>query len=115
MTAGNYCAATCGRCSPAAAAASPSPPPAASPAPAAAPDGTAGAPAPATPGAGCSDVPAPPEAADVVSPVPLSCAEQKAFGKCESPWMVAGNYCAATCGRCGGVAPAPVQSFDGGN
>ncbi|PSC67673.1 U6 snRNA phosphodiesterase [Micractinium conductrix] len=143
MTAGNYCAATCGRCSPAAAAASPSPPPAASPAPAAAPDGTAGAPAPATPGAGCSDVPAPPEAADVVSPVPLSCAEQKAFGKCATfygvdGWSIHKGSCgfgyqyknvgtgwdaaavsdaspefAGSCGRCYEVRCAPRQVIDG--
>ena len=28
------------------------------------------------------------------------------FGKCGEPWMLAGNYCALTCGACGKETPA---------
>ena len=38
----------------------------------------------------------------------------QAYGKCDSPWMLAGNYCAATCGRCpageGASAPAAAPA-----
>lgn len=37
---------------------------------------------------------------DVVPPGNYTCAEQKAFGKCTSPWMVQGKFCEATCGVC---------------
>jgi len=35
---------------------------------------------------------------------PYSCAQQQGWGKCNASWMLSGNYCALTCGRC---APAP--------
>jgi hypothetical protein len=31
-----------------------------------------------------------------------SCALHKKWGNCYEPWMIQGNYCAATCRRCGG-------------
>ena len=47
-------------------------------------------------GAGCVDVNVPGS--------PYSCAQQQGWGKCNASWMLSGNYCALTCGRC---APAP--------
>eukprot|EP00884_Botryococcus_braunii_P017443 jgi/Botrbrau1/4382/Bobra.105_2s0028.1 len=43
-------------------------------------------------GCGCTD--AAPDSA-------YTCAEQKAFGKCDESWMEAFAYCQSTCGRCG--------------
>eukprot|EP01024_Parvocaulis_polyphysoides_P018271 TRINITY_DN18079_c0_g1_i1.p1 TRINITY_DN18079_c0_g1~~TRINITY_DN18079_c0_g1_i1.p1 ORF type:complete len:267 (+),score=78.15 TRINITY_DN18079_c0_g1_i1:16-816(+) len=40
---------------------------------------------------------------DVVPGTEYTCAQQKEFGKCEAAWMIAGNYCRKTCGRCGDV------------
>ena len=99
MLAGNYCAATCGRCAQAAAA--PTQPAAESPAPAPASYGAASAPAALA--AKCTDV-APPE---------LGCGEQKAYGKCNSEWMVAAGYCMATCGRCALIGP-PSEALAAG-
>ncbi len=43
-----------------------------------------------------------------------TCAQQAGFGQCNQPWMTQGNYCAMSCGRCGGGNPAasstPVTS-----
>lgn len=39
----------------------------------------------------CTDIPPDDE---------FTCEEQKKFGKCLRPWMLAGDYCARTCGRC---------------
>ena len=39
---------------------------------------------------GCVDKPSP----------GYDCAWQKKWNKCYEPWMVKGNYCAKTCGRC---------------
>lgn len=43
-------------------------------------------------------------------PPSFSCAEQRAFGKCDEPWMVVGNgeggFCRLTCGRCGSASDA---------
>ena len=30
-----------------------------------------------------------------------NCRQQRLWGKCDEEWMVAGNYCQSTCGRCG--------------
>jgi hypothetical protein len=67
MVQGNFCAATCGRCTPAEAPVSP-----------------------ATEGR-CTDTR--PDSR-------FTCQQQQRFGKCNEPWMVQGNFCAATCGRC---------------
>ena len=50
----------------------------------------------------------PPPVCTEVQPSPeYSCEEQAGFQKCQEAWMVAGDYCAATCGRCGdGAQPA---------
>jgi hypothetical protein len=37
----------------------------------------------------------------------FSCEEQKGFKKCEAEWMLAGGYCALTCGRC---EPPPADA-----
>ena len=29
-----------------------------------------------------------------------SCQDQKSWGKCDASWMIDGNYCQKTCGRC---------------
>ncbi|KAK2078299.1 hypothetical protein QBZ16_004168 [Prototheca wickerhamii] len=64
-------------------------------------------PAGGPPPPGCSDVPPSPD---------YTCAQQAAFGKCSAVWMVEGDYCAQTCGRCliptpstdcGDVSPVP--------
>lgn len=31
-----------------------------------------------------------------------TCAQRKEWGNCNDDWMVSGDFCAATCGRCGG-------------
>ena len=46
--------------------------------------------------AGCADVP--PSGS-------FTCGQQAAWGKCGADFMIAGGFCAATCGRCGGGAP----------
>ena len=52
-----------------------------------------------TPNTGCADVP---PSAD------YTCAQQAAWGKCGADFVIAGGFCAATCGRCtGGVRPIP--------
>ena len=38
---------------------------------------------------------------------PYSCAQQQGWGKCNASWMLSGNYCALTCGRCAQSAPSP--------
>ncbi len=48
-------------------------------------------PAGSAPVAACTDTP--PDDA-------YSCEQQRAWGKCSASWMVAGAYCAKTCGRC---------------
>ncbi|GAB4819908.1 hypothetical protein N2152v2_006954 [Parachlorella kessleri] len=130
MLQGNYCAATCGRCSgapaptsgspspmapatptPAAVAssspmpASPSPPP---PPPSPSPASVASSPKPSAPVA----PPASENCADVVPPGVYTCAQQKAWGKCSDAFINRGNYCQATCGTCK-AAPPPVQAFSG--
>ena len=47
---------------------------------------------------------------DVQPPSGGDCAAQRSYGKCSAGWMVAGGFCRATCGACGGGAaavPAP--------
>ena len=54
--------------------------------------------------AGCIDVPPSED---------YSCAQQAAWGKCGADFMVAGGFCAATCGRCsGGVRLRPVLQLE---
>ncbi|KAI8471230.1 MAG: hypothetical protein J3K34DRAFT_520722 [Monoraphidium minutum] len=43
----------------------------------------------------------------------LTCAEQAEFGQCEAPWMLAGGFCAETCGRWPCVTAAPPASDHG--
>ena len=38
--------------------------------------------------------------ADTPTPEGFSCVSQKEWGKCGEIWMVEGNYCELTCGRC---------------
>lgn len=45
----------------------------------------------------CTDVPPTPN---------WSCGQQMSFGACEQGWMVVGNYCQITCGRC------PLECYD---
>lgn len=56
------------------------------------------------PDAECS--PSDPACCDLQPPGVYSCAEQRAFNKCDEPWMIVGNgnggFCQRTCGRCGG-------------
>ena len=78
MAAGNYCAATCGRCSQQSG----------SSAQASASSSSSSS----SGGSGCSDT-APPGSD--------GCWQQKQWGKCSEGWLLASNYCAATCGRCG--------------
>lgn len=56
------------------------------------------------PDAECS--PSDPACCDLQPPGVYSCAEQRAYGKCDEPWMIVGNgnggFCQRTCGRCGG-------------
>eukprot|EP00887_Chlorella_sp_A99_P003760 scaffold7.g3760.t1 len=89
MVSGGYCSATCGRCTPARPGAGAAPLPAPEPAPAG--------------GGGCVDTP---------PPGSFGCAQQRDWGKCSDAFMTAGNYCSATCGRCGAARPG-VQSFGG--
>ncbi|KAL4422029.1 hypothetical protein ABPG77_005459 [Micractinium sp. CCAP 211/92] len=58
------------------------------------------APAPSSSDNGCTDTP----------PTGSSCAQQKSNKQCDQPWMMAGNYCRATCGRCKMASPPPSQS-----
>ncbi|KAK9805576.1 hypothetical protein WJX72_006079 [[Myrmecia] bisecta] len=60
-------------------------------------------------------MPAAPNCVDIQPPGAYTCAMQKTYGKCSAPWMQAGNFCAATCGTCGGgggAVPAPPQCTD---
>ncbi|EFN51933.1 hypothetical protein CHLNCDRAFT_139590, partial [Chlorella variabilis] len=45
---------------------------------------------------------------DKPAPGAWSCKQQRAWGKCEDKWLVAGGWCVATCGRCG-QAPAAAN------
>ncbi|GAB4816654.1 hypothetical protein N2152v2_003700 [Parachlorella kessleri] len=49
---------------------------------------------------------------DVAPDSRYTCEQQKGWGKCSSGWMIAGKYCARTCGRCGapGASPAPAPT-----
>ncbi|KAL4440274.1 hypothetical protein ABPG75_003275 [Micractinium tetrahymenae] len=49
---------------------------------------------------GCTDTP----------PSGSTCAQQKANKQCDQPWMMSGNYCRATCGRCKMASPAPSST-----
>ncbi|KAG2483425.1 hypothetical protein HYH03_017681 [Edaphochlamys debaryana] len=73
---GNWCAATCGYCTPA----TPLPP------------------QPPAPDSRCTDVPVPPGT--------YSCAQQLAWGQCSQAWMLANRWCLASCGLCGSLPPA---------
>lgn len=56
------------------------------------------------------------ECADIPAPGSFSCSEQKGWGKCSEDFFVQNNYCAATCGRCGGGSHGKypfVQSSQG--
>ena len=44
--------------------------------------------------------------ADVAPSGGFTCAQQAAWGKCSADFMVAGGFCAATCGRCGSATPS---------
>ena len=70
---GNYCRATCGRCSLAAAASSSS-----------SSSSTAAA------AASCADA----------QPSSGTCQQQKDWGNCEEDWIKSGSYCQITCGHC---------------
>jgi hypothetical protein len=37
---------------------------------------------------------------DIAPSQDYSCQQQKLWGKCDEEWMLAGNYCQSTCGRC---------------
>ena len=109
LMAGGFCAATCARCH------------LALPHQAGVMQGempTAGAPAPVAE-AGAAAAAAASDCTDEPPPGEAPCPEQKAWGKCESEWMVAANYCAATCGRCSpavaasSATPAAVPAADG--
>ena len=60
-------------------------------------------------GASCADVQVP-----AGSDGSFTCAQQQGFGKCNESWMLAGNYCAKTCGRCssssGAATPRPTAA-----
>lgn len=45
--------------------------------------------------------------ADTPPNADLTCAQQKDLGKCDRPWMIDGNFCQKTCGRCS--PPAPIS------
>eukprot|EP00891_Asterochloris_glomerata_P009180 jgi/Astpho2/9180/fgenesh1_pg.00137_%23_8_t len=52
------------------------------------------------------ETPAPPACSDNPPDNVYTCTQQQQFGKCSVDWMVAGNYCASTCGRCTGSSGA---------
>ncbi|GAB4818174.1 hypothetical protein N2152v2_005220 [Parachlorella kessleri] len=54
------------------------------------------------PGATPTASPAPPPCTDTPPDSRYTCEQQKGWGKCDAGFMLAGNHCAATCGRCGG-------------
>lgn len=39
----------------------------------------------------------------------LSCRQRSALGQCDKKWMLWGNFCAKTCGRCSDAAPPMSQ------
>ena len=39
-----------------------------------------------------------------------TCKEQKRWGKCNETWIVEGDYCQATCGRCGNKTSATTET-----
>eukprot|EP01023_Acetabularia_acetabulum_P030310 TRINITY_DN2852_c0_g1_i7.p1 TRINITY_DN2852_c0_g1~~TRINITY_DN2852_c0_g1_i7.p1 ORF type:complete len:1258 (+),score=190.72 TRINITY_DN2852_c0_g1_i7:134-3907(+) len=41
------------------------------------------------------------DCSDIAPDDMYSCQDQKSFGKCAADWMVASNFCATTCERCG--------------
>eukprot|EP01025_Chloroclados_australasicus_P033585 TRINITY_DN3428_c0_g1_i1.p1 TRINITY_DN3428_c0_g1~~TRINITY_DN3428_c0_g1_i1.p1 ORF type:complete len:505 (-),score=42.76 TRINITY_DN3428_c0_g1_i1:1199-2713(-) len=45
---------------------------------------------------------------DVPPDSQYSCARQKEFGKCNASWMVQGEFCKKTCGRCDSQATVPT-------
>jgi hypothetical protein len=53
-----------------------------------------------------------PSCNDAAPPGSFSCEQQKQFGKCGEAFMTQGNFCASTCGRCGGD-PKQVKAFNG--
>ncbi|KFM23596.1 Expansin-A11 [Auxenochlorella protothecoides] len=91
LTSGSYCQATCGSCGSSASGSSP-----------------ASSSSPSTSGSSdCQDTP--PSGGS-------TCEQQLQWGACSQGWMTSGNYCAATCGRCGSGAstsPAQVSSYSG--
>ena len=46
---------------------------------------------------------------DTQPPGDFTCEQQKDYGKCSASWMISGNFCQKTCGRCSG-APSPSSS-----
>eukprot|EP01024_Parvocaulis_polyphysoides_P005363 TRINITY_DN1133_c1_g1_i6.p1 TRINITY_DN1133_c1_g1~~TRINITY_DN1133_c1_g1_i6.p1 ORF type:complete len:1190 (-),score=221.72 TRINITY_DN1133_c1_g1_i6:342-3911(-) len=38
-----------------------------------------------------------------------TCEDQSKFGKCDAAWMIAGEFCKRTCGRCGDVVPVEMS------
>lgn len=81
LSSGGYCQATCGTCGGSSSSSS-SDESSPSPSPSSSSSGSDGS---------CSDN----------APSGGTCAQQKQWGACDQSWMVSGNYCAATCGRCG--------------
>ncbi|KAK9806469.1 hypothetical protein WJX73_000331 [Symbiochloris irregularis] len=55
--------------------------------------------------------PPPPPCTDVPPPKNgFTCAQQKAFGKCEASWMLLNGWCKTTCGHCPSQPPPPSLS-----
>ncbi|PRW39389.1 formate nitrite transporter [Chlorella sorokiniana] len=94
MTSGNYCASTCGRCSQQSGSSDGS----------SSSSSTSDSSSTNSGSSVCSDT-APPGQA--------GCWQQKQWGKCNDGWLVAGNYCASTCGRCGGNSNGQQQQSGG--
>lgn len=103
-----YCLSSCSRCPGAAPAQEQAQAPAATPAqqerPSPAPEPAAPA-ATSTHQAPAAEAAAPPPTAqagcdDTPPDTQFTCQQQQRFGKCNEPFMLQGNYCAATCGRC---------------
>lgn len=83
MIKGNFCRATCGRCTLGASSSS------------------------------ASSTSASSDCSDKAVPSSVSygtCEQQKDWGKCDDDWMKKGGYCRKTCGACGG---GEVKSFEG--
>eukprot|EP01025_Chloroclados_australasicus_P028649 TRINITY_DN283_c0_g1_i12.p1 TRINITY_DN283_c0_g1~~TRINITY_DN283_c0_g1_i12.p1 ORF type:complete len:809 (-),score=109.59 TRINITY_DN283_c0_g1_i12:2621-5047(-) len=48
------------------------------------------------------------ECIDITPPGNYTCEDQARFGKCLAEWMIEGNFCQLTCGRCPQVSMLPV-------